>query len=722
MSVRTKRIAVWAVLAFWVIVAAASGSFSTKVSSVEKNNAIDYLPANSPSTEVALLASRFPEGQETSLDVVYHRASGLTSADLAVISADIEKLGAPANLVPTEQVGWLTPSEISGNRTTAYLPIGISSEIDITQQQRVVQIVRSIVGEGGHGLDVKVGGPEGFLVDGYNALKGIDSTLLVAAGVVVALLLLVIYRSPFMWLVPLGAVGVADVVSQAFIYFLARHGVTVTGEGAGVLNVLVFGVGTDYGLLVIARYREELRHHDRSFPAMVAAYRGAAPAIVASASTVAVSVMCLLVSSLNSDRSLGPVCAAGVLIAMLAMLTMLPALLVVVGRRAFWPFVPRFDPDAERHTGPAGVGRTAGLWATVGAFVARRSRRVWVGSAIVLGVMCLGILSMNTNLTNTEGFRSSVDSVAAQDILDTSFPAGTFAPLVIAIPNYTTAEVAAASKVTLATPGIVSVTPSITSGTVAGFLATAAYADSTPGADLTVTRLRAALTRLEPGILVGGSSAVDLDVRVATLHDERMIIPLVLAVVLIILVLLLRSLSGAAILVATVVLSFGAALGMAAWANQAVFGFAASDPGLPLFAFIFLVALGCDYNIFLMARVREESLRHGTRAGVERGLTTTGGVITSAGVVLASTFAMLGVVSLVTLTEVGWCVAFGVLLDTFVVRSALVPALAIEVGPAWWWPSALWRAERSGRLPGGGEPEAGAAGPAPGSGPERPPG
>ena len=322
-----------------------------------------------------------------------------------------------------------------------------------------------------------------------------------------------------------------------------------------------------------------------------------------------------------------------------------------------------------------------------------RARPIWIITALLLGLMALGLFRLDTNLTNAEGFTRTVDSVAGQTLLEHGFPSGTTAPLLIVVPSDRAAD---AKQIASGVKGIAEVAPPQVAGELAQVVAIGTSADSTPAADATINDLRGQLaSKIGPGALVGGPSATDLDVRQATVHDEKVIIPLVLAVVLVVLMILLRAVLGPILLVLTVLLSYLASLGVAAVANTSVFGFAATSPSLPLFGFIFLVALGCDYNIFLMARVREEALEHGTREGTRRGLSATGGVITSAGLILAGTFAVLGVLPLVTLAEIGFIVAFGVLLDTFVVRSVLVPALVMDAGPAWWWPSALWKQEHS---------------------------
>ena len=677
----------WVVLVVWVAIMGLAGGASTKLMSVEKNDAISFLPPNAQSTQVQNLAARFPGGQTQLATVVYHREGGLTAADLATIASDRQRIDASPDKAAGEQPA-RAPVD-SPDRATAYFSVPLSSSVDINATTDGVHHLRAVVGEGSGGLDVKVTGQAASLVDSVGAFKGLDGTLLIAAGLLVAVLLLIIYRSPFLWLLPLLAVGFAYQAAEALIYELARHGLTVNGQSGGILTVLIFGVGTDYALLIVARYREELVRHEDRHEAMAAALRRVGPTILASGGTVTLSLLCLLTASLNSDKGLGPVCAIGVVVVVFAMLTALPMLLLIVGRGVFWPFVPRYDASVEANHAVT----QKRLWVWLGGLITGRARPIWIITALLLGVMALGLFRLDTNLTNAEGFTRTVDSVAGQTLLEHGFPSGTTAPLLIVVPADRAAD---AKQIASGVKGIAEVAPPQVAGELAQVVAIGTSADSTPAADATINDLRGQLaSKIGPGALVGGPSATDLDVRQATVHDEKVIIPLVLAVVLVVLMILLRAVLGPILLVLTVLLSYLASLGVAAVANTSVFGFAATSPSLPLFGFIFLVALGCDYNIFLMARVREEALEHGTREGTRRGLSATGGVITSAGLILAGTFAVLGVLPLVTLAEIGFIVAFGVLLDTFVVRSVLVPALVMDAGPAWWWPSALWKQEHS---------------------------
>ncbi|NUU21111.1 MAG: MMPL family transporter, partial [Streptomycetaceae bacterium] len=510
----------------------------------------------------------------------------------------------------------------------------------------------------------------------------IDSTLLTATVAVVVVLLLLTYRSPVLWLLPLLAAGVSLAVSQAVIYLLAAHaGLTVNAQSAGILIVLVLGAGTDYALLLTARYREELRRHEDRHEAMGLALHRAGPAILASSATVVVSMLCLTVAEMNSTRGLGPVCAIGVLVALVAMLTLLPALLVVMGRWVFWPVRPSYGTAEPTRTG---------RWAHIGAAIARRPRRVWIGTGLALVACAVGLVSLNaTGLSAADSFTGTPDSVVGQEALDRHFPAGTGDPLSVI---GDTAATPAVEAVVRADPGVSATTPAVVSGGRAFFLATLTDRPDSQAAKDTVDRVRDAVHAVpDANARVGGGTAVILDAERAATHDNKVIIPLVLAVVLVILGVLLRAVVAPLVLIATVVLSYAAALGISVFVFEHVFHFAGQDNAFPLFVFVFLVALGIDYNIFLMTRVREEAAHRGTREGAVTGLAATGGVITSAGLILASTFAVLSTLPVVAFTEIGFAVALGVLLDTLVVRSVLVTALTVDLDRHMWWPSSLSR-------------------------------
>jgi RND superfamily putative drug exporter len=477
------------------------------------------------------------------------------------------------------------------------------------------------------------------------------------------------------------------------VYYLAKADlVDLNGQTQGILDVLVLGAATDYALLLISRYREELHHHKSRLEAMRKALRGVFEPIVASGSTVIAGLMVLLLSDLSSNRGLGPVGSIGIASAMFAALTLLPALLVIVGRWVFWPKIPKFDDVDEK---------LSGFWSKVGNLVDRRPKPIWISTAAVLIILAGFSTTLKSDgLSQTEAFTSRTDSVIGLEKLGEHFPSGEGTPVEIVVdqadvPGVTAAlkgidEIASVVPVTIPDPVTRQPTSQVrvVDGKVLLYATLKVAADSKEAKAL-VPEIRKTVKEVNENVLVGGQSAVGYDIDESSKRDNRVIIPTVLLLIAIILGLLLRSIFAAGLLLASVVLSFLATLGVCALVFEHVFGFAGTDASFPLFAFVFLVALGIDYNIFLMTRVREEAQKIGTRAGVIKGLTVTGGVITSAGVVLAATFGVLGILPLVFLAELGFAVAFGVLLDTIVVRSLLVPALVKVIGPKIWWPSKL---------------------------------
>ena len=565
----------------------------------------------------------------------------------------------------------------------AVVPIQAEGEVDILID--AVAELRAVLGESiPDSIQVKVTGPAGFSADASAAFEGINSTLLLATVALVFFLLVLIYRSPIFWVLPLAAVLVAEAVVRGLGYLLAEAGVVINGQTGGILLVLVFGAGTDYALLLTARYREELLRTEDKHEAMQVALVRAGPAILASAGTVVAALLCLSFASVNSISGLGPVGAMGVAVAAAAMLTLLPGLLLVGGRRAFWPYVPRYGSAPRRERG---------VWERLGSWIERRHRLVWMGSAAALAVLALGALTLDANLTTANSFRGSVESVQGQNLIEESFPAGASAPTTVLVRD--PAKTQAALEAARAADGVASVGRPEYGTPGARFDVTLTSDPFGKEAFAAIPELRATLRNAAGNsVLVGGPTAEEADLRAAVERDTRLLVPLVLLVVLAILVALLRSVVAPVVLTATVVLSFFAALGGSLLLFELFADFPGEDPSYPLFAFIFLVALGVDYNIFLMARVREEAHRLPTKEAMLKGLAVTGGVITSAGVVLAGTFSVLAVLPLVALTQIGITVAFGVLLDTFVVRSILVPALTFELGQRIWWPSRLARRSR----------------------------
>jgi RND superfamily putative drug exporter len=672
---RTK----WAVLVFWLIIVAVVGPLAGKLTGAEKNNAQSWLPGSAESTKVLALQSRFQSPNIFTGVVVYDRPSGLTSADRVKVAADARRFADVAGVVHAQQAGPFFAKD--GKAAETLVPINLGKK-GWNGAEAAVTKLRTIAHADANGLASHIAGPLGNAADSASSFKGIDGTLLYATLAVVIVLLLITYRSPILWLLPVISAGVALAAAQGLIYLLAAHGgLTVNAQSAGILLVLVFGAGTDYALLLTARYREELRRHEDRHEAMSVALRRAGPAIIASAGTVIVSLLTLSVAELNSTASLGPVLAIGIVVAFAAMMTLLPALLVIFGRWVFWPARPAYGSEEPT---------SRGFWARTGGWIARRPRVVWVTTAVILGAMALGLTGLKSDgLTVAQGFRTTPDSVAGQRVVDQHFPAGAGQPVVVIGNEQQGAQLRSAFKATPGITGVIGPVPRAGHAYLQGTLTSAP--DSQPAYN-TIDKVRAAVHAVRGAdAMVGGNTAINLDINRASSHDREVIIPIILAVVFLILGLLLRALVAPIMLIATVVLSFAAALGVSAVMFDHVFNFGGSDTSFPLFVFVFLVALGIDYNIFLMTRVREETAKHGPRRGALTGLAATGGVITSAGLVLAGTFAALATLPVTFLTELGFAVAFGVLLDAIIVRSVLVTALNLDLGRWAWWPSRLYR-------------------------------
>ena len=662
-----------AVLGLWLVAGFLLLPLAGKIDDVTSSDPALVLPQDAEATRALLRAREAFPGLDTPMAVVvYVRDGGLTDADRSTVDADRTVF---EGLATGHVVGPATASR-DGQALLLSFPVA---------DKAVVKQVKAALADSPAGLRAEVTGSAGALSDFDDAGQGADATLFIAAAGIVAVLLLLTYRSPVLWVVPLLAAVVASQLSSALVYLMGRHlDVTVTADLTTMMTVLVFGAGTDYALLLIARYREELRRHEDRHEAMAEALHRSGPAIIASAATVVLGMLCLFFAETNSTKGLGPVAAIGIAVGLAVMLTLLPVLLTICGRWIFWPLRPKAG-SAEP--------TTTGLWARVGDRIARRPRGVWIVTTLVLAVATVGVVQLDaTGLTNKESFRGTQDSIVGEEVLARHGAGGAGSPVVV----ISTAAAAAATKAAFAgVPGIdkASVSEPAVKGDYAYVTGDLVDQPDSQAAYDTVDRVRAAVHAV-PGAAakVGGTTAINLDVQRAAKHDRDLIIPIVLAVVLLILILLLRSVLAPVILIATVVLSFGAALGVSALVFRHVFGFGGADSSLPLFVFVFLVALGIDYNIFLMTRVREEAVKHGTRRAALIGLSATGGVITSAGLVLAGTFAVLATLPLTAFAEIGFAVAFGVLLDTIIVRSVLVTALNLDVGERMWWPSALGRA------------------------------
>lgn len=776
---RTGRRAIWGAIAIiigWLLFSGWAGPLSGQLSSVQENDNASFLPASAESTLVADEQAAFAASDALPLLVVFTKPEGgaLGPEDLQSARQFLEAIptlpvegGADVGsyLEPIPLV--LIPAQ-DGQAALANVPIaGTAAGESLETGRLVVAGVTDAVRDAAASvpsLQINVTGPGGFLADLVAVFGAIDTVLLIATALVVAIILILVYRSPFLWLIPLVSSGLALSAASAAVYVLASNDVLVlNGQSQGILTVLVFGAATDYSLLLISRYREELHKVAVHTEAMWKALRGVTPPIVASAATTSIGLMCLLLSELNSNKSTGPVAAAGIVSALIVSLTFLPAFLVLPslvlpilaflvpmiigfalgivtdvpigpfaavggalaivvivgwivfgilrikgkgpftrerfpsGRWAFWPRVPlEGTPDAK----------LLGIWSKLANLVGTRPRFTWVVTGIVLLVFAGFSTTLKTDgVPITESFvnASEVDSVIGQGRLEQHFDAGLGSETVVMTNADAQAEVlsvvsatpgvAFANVLTDAPPGAPTPGNPLVVNDRVQVLVTLANPSDSPEAERTVVDLRAALADVpQAEALVGGPTAVSVDINEANLRDRNLIIPLVLAVIFIILIILLRAINTPIILIATVLLSFFATLGACAIAFSVIFGFSGSDPSFPLFAFVFLVALGVDYNIFLMTRVREESVELGTRAGILKGLTVTGGVITSAGIVLAATFLVLGVLPLVALRQVGFAVALGVIIDTFIVRTLLVPALSYDIGKRIWWPSALAKA------------------------------
>ncbi len=673
----TGRRMKWVVVLFWVVVLGVAGPLAGKLTTVEDNETSSWLPESAESTQALELQEKFQDTDVLPAVIVYERPDGITDADREVASDHAEAIKDIEFVIDEEVLGPIDSED--GQALQVIVPITIG-EAGWEALADVIPEIRDVVGDDQDGMSVHVTGPGGVNGDFAEAFAGIDGRLLVAAGIVVIVLLLVTYRSPVLWLFPLVSAAMALGAAQGIIYLLAKGDViTVNAQTTGILAVLVFGAGTDYALLLVARYREELRTHEDRHEAMALALHRAGPAIFASGSTVVIGMLCLSFAELNSTAGMGPVLAIGIGVGMLAMLTLLPALLVIFNRSIFWPLTP--------HLGS--VDHTAdGFWARVGQRISVAPRAVWVVSSLVLAAFALGMLQLDAKgLSYEDSFVNKPESIVGQEIYAEHFDAGGASPVVVISNADQAGEVGEAMS---SVEGISQVSEPVVSDGLARIDGTLSVGADSESAQDTVAEVRDAVHAVpDADAKVGGDTAIFADTLAAAEADNQLIIPIVLVVVFLILAILLRALTAPLILMATVVLSFGAALGISALVFNHVFGFGGADAGFPLFVFVFLVALGIDYNIFLMSRVREEALKYGTRRGALIGLSSTGGVITSAGLVLAGTFAALGTIPMVFLAELGFAVALGVLLDTIVVRSVLVTALNLDVGRHMWWPSEL---------------------------------
>jgi RND superfamily putative drug exporter len=691
----------WVVLVVWLVLAGVSAPLAGGLTDQQENDVAAWLPSDAESTRA--LERQVDLGSDPDLIpavVVYERTDGLTPEDQAAVQQDVEAFGR-LDALDGAVVGPI-PSE-DGQALQLVVPLNVGPD-GWEAIAPLVDGMRAEASDGPDGLTAYVTGPAGSAADSSEAFAGIDGTLLIAALGVVIVILLLTYRSPVLWILPIFSAVIALFCSQAVVYLLARYAdLTVNAQSASILTVLVVGAGTDYALLLVARYREELRLHTDRHEAMTEAVHRAGPAVLASGGTVVLGMLCLVAAQMNSTAGLGPVAAIGVAVTLLVLMTLLPSLLVICGRWVFWPVRPSFGSAEPSATG---------IWARVGAAIRPRPRATWVVTSVLLLLACLAVTRLDpSGLTQAESFRGTPESIAGDAAAARHFPAVAGNSVYVVTTADTADEVADAVA---ATDGIAQVGDPQVVGDDALVEASLADRFDSAAAYATIDRLRTALDDAGDGqALVGGNTALNLDVQNASQRDNRVVIPLIMLVVLAVLALLLRALVAPLLLIATVVLSYGAALGLSALVFDWTIGVTATDSSFPLFVFVFLVALGIDYNIFLMTRVREEAADHGTRRGALVGLAATGGVITSAGLVLAATFAVLGTLPLTFLTQLGVAVALGVLLDTIVVRSVLVTALTLDVGRWMWWPSRLARRPDEPEVPAGGV----AAAPAPSQAP-----
>jgi len=646
------------------------------------------LPADTESVVVDELISTLPGSDSTAAVIVYAADSKLTDEQVTWLQGSFDPMaqmlvgGANEKFVEFSNLEvngskFVPPAAISEDSTTAVITVPME-QTDATEEiVERVKILRELAKEDAPaGLEVYVTGPEGFSADLSGVFAGADFTLLLSTVIIVAVLLLITYRSPTLWLVPLLVVGVADgMAGQLARQVAALFGITPDGSVTGILSVLVFGAGTNYALLLIARYREELLlHEDRHF-AMAQAVRGAGPAIIASGTTVTLALLTLSFADLAGNRALGLVCATGIVIAMIAALGVLPAALVVFGRGLFWPFVPKFG----------GINKSdSGLWAKLAKGVSKRPVAVSILGVLILGGLASGVSGIQVGLASTDRFLKTPEAVVGQQVLAEAFPAGSTSPTIVVAKSAQAEEVKALVE---NVDGVDSVSVGESNATITQLNVVLDAEGQSEEAYAAINLIRDEVDKATGAdAKVGGLDAQALDVKDAYAHDQLIVIPLILILVFVVLVILLRSFVAPVLLLTTVVASFFASMGAGWLIFTSVLGFPALDLSVFLYSFLFLVALGVDYNIFLVTRAKEEAEKVGTRQGMIKALSATGGVITSAGILLAAVFAVLGVLPLVALAQIGVIVCIGVLLDTLLVRTVIVPALAFMTGKKFWWP------------------------------------
>jgi len=695
----------------WLAIGGISGPVFSKISTVQENDNSAFLPESAESTIASKITVKFSNQSADLLPTLLLAVGNVSPQSNPQVFAKLNSYASalgekilPESKKPLREyfiAGAPLQAIPSADGKAVLINVQLNSKIagENVNDEPILPLIIDFIREdleknfGGDSIETHVTGPGGIFADLFGAFGSIDTRLLSTTLIVVAIILIIVYRSPFLWIIPLFTAALALAFATMIVYYLAKADIIdLNGQTQGILDVLVLGAATDYALLLISRYREELHLHRSRFTAMRVALRGVVEPILASGSTVIAGLMVLLLSDLSSNRGLGPVGSIGIACAMFAALTLLPAALVLVGRWVFWPKKPKFDSEDEK---------LSGLWSKVGNLVDRKPKPVWISTAVLLVIFAgFSITLKSDGLAQTDAFTTRPDSVIGLEKLGEHFPSGEGTPVEIVVRESDLQQSIAAisqvknvaSVVPVTNFDMATMTPTkdvkVVDGNILLYATLSVAADSTEAKN-TIPLIREAAKSVNERSLVGGQTAIGYDVDQSSKRDNRVIIPIVLILIALILGLLLRSILASVLLLVTVVLSFFATLGVCALVFEYVFGFKGTDASFPLFAFVFLVALGIDYNIFLMTRVREEAQKIGTKAGVIRGLTVTGGVITSAGIVLAATFGVLGVLPLVFLAELGFAVAFGVLLDTIVVRSLLVPALVRILGKKIWWPSKL---------------------------------
>ncbi|MFC6154757.1 MMPL family transporter [Nocardioides yefusunii] len=639
-----------------------AGAFIGMVGEADRPTGVtDNLPAGFDSTEAAVLQAEISDGEASAAITLWTADNGTLSddqlAELKVLAGDN------------------APFVVAEDAAAAYTIAPVQAATSEENRGKVADLRTKIAEEAPNGVTAALTGPAAFKADFGEVFAGADVKLLAATAGIVAVLLIVTYRSPVLWIIPLAVVGVAD----RFAALAATHvmknfdGLAWDPSVVGILSVLVFGAGTNYALLLISRYRDELKIEDDRRLAMARALHATTESVVFAASTVVLGTLTLTLSVMPTTRGLGVACAVGVVVAAFFALVSLPAALSCFGRWIFWPRTPRRGDEL--------LIESTGFWHKVGLAVDKRPKSFVVGTLVLLAVLSAGLLDMRTGLRQADQFLETPDAVVVSETLAEHFPAGTADPLQV----LTKADPEAVATAVTGVDGVIRAEQRGGRDGTSQVNVVLGVNPGTPESTQAVKDVRDALEQFDDTYVTGGDANV-IDETDAANHDRLRILPAVVLLVLIGLGLLLRSIVAPIILVATVVATYGAALGTSWWIFRFVFDFPAVHQQVPLTAFLFLVALGVDYNIFLITRARQEARTFGHRQGMLRALTATGGVITSAGILLAAVFAVLGVLPLVMLAQIGTIICVGVLLDTLVVRTVLVPAIAITLGEKFWWP------------------------------------